>query len=396
VRGERLRAILVGAQVTASVVLLVLAGLLVRALWRVQSVDPGFDTASVVAIQTPLTLSEWEQTDRRAGLYARVLARVRGLPGVEAAAYASHLPLEFGGGVLPVQVPGSDMPIDRELRASLRFVTPGYFAAMGIPQRLGRDVLETDTQRTPLVAVVSESFVERYWPGQDPIGRPFDFAFARRVVAGVVADVRVRGLERSSEPQVYLPHRQVPDGALNFYFPKELVVRSGGATGPLLAAVREVLGQEAPGVPVARVRTLEDVVEAGTASRRLQLRVLAAFAALALALATLGLHGLLAFSVASRRPEIGLRMALGARRADVVRMVLGRAAGLGAAGGIVGLAAAWGAGRAIEALLAGAPAMDTLVFGSAFVLVVVAALSGSLGPALRAVRVDPTEAMRAE
>jgi hypothetical protein len=275
-------------------------------------------------------------------------------------------------------------------------VTPGYFAAMGIPQRLGRDVLETDTQRTPLVAVVSESFVERYWPGQDPIGRPFDFAFARRVVAGVVADVRVRGLERSSEPQVYLPHRQVPDGALNFYFPKELVVRSGGAAGPLLAAVREVLGQEAPGVPVARVRTLEDVVEAGTASRRLQLRVLAAFAALALALATLGLHGLLAFSVASRRPEIGLRMALGARRADVVRMVLGRAAGLAAAGGIVGLAAAWGAGRAIEALLAGAPAMDTLVFGSAFALVVVAALSGSLGPALRAVRVDPTEAMRAE
>jgi putative ABC transport system permease protein len=216
-RGERLRGSLVSAQVAASVVLLVVAGLLIRALWRVQAVDPGFETTNVLAVQTPLAIDEWTETSPRAELYARILTGVSAVPGVESAAYTSYLPLDFGGGVLPVSVPGWDQPEKRELRASLRYVTPGYFDVMRIPLLLGRDVKDADTMESELVAVVSESFAERYWPGQNPIGRPFDFAFAERSVAGVVADVRVRGLERTSEPQVYLPNRQVPDGWLAFY-----------------------------------------------------------------------------------------------------------------------------------------------------------------------------------
>jgi putative ABC transport system permease protein len=395
-RGERFRGGLVSAQVAASVVLLVVAGLLIRALWKVQAVDPGFDTANVVAVQTPLAIDEWSETSRRAELYERILSRVRGLPGVEGAAYASYLPLDFGGGVLPVSVPGSDLPEDRELRASLRYVTPGYFDAMGIPLLLGRDVSGADTMETPLVAVVSESFAERYWPGQNPLGRPFDFAFDGRIVAGVVADVRVRGLERSSEPQVYLPYRQARDGWLNFYYPKELVVRTAGERAPLLSAVREIVRENAPGVPVAAARSLAEVVSEDTEPRRLQLRVLAAFAGLALVLAGLGLHGLLAFSVASRRSEIGLRMALGARGGEVLRLVVGRAARLTAVGASIGLLASWGAARAIEALLAGVPPADPASFAAALAVAAVTALSGSLLPSLEAVRVDPTEAIRGE
>ena len=174
------------------------------------------------------------------------------------------------------------------------------------------------------------------------------------------------------------------------------MIRSAGATAPLLAAVREILRENAPGVPVAAARRLTEVVREETEPRRLQLRVLGAFAGLALVLAGLGLHGLLAYAVVSRRPEIGLRMALGARRGDVFTMIVGRAARLTAAGAAIGLLVGWVAARAMEAMLAGVPAADPTTFAAAVTLVGLTALSGSLLPSLEAVRVDPSEAIRAE
>jgi hypothetical protein len=275
-------------------------------------------------------------------------------------------------------------------------VTPDFFRALGIPLRLGRDLSEADTLDRPLVAVVSESFVRRYWPDVDPLGRRFHFAFQDRTVVGVAGDIRVRGLERTSEPQVYLPYRQVPDGALVGYIPKDLVLHSSSDPGPLLAPLHRIVRSADPELPVSDVRPLSDIVDAETVPRRTQIRVLALFAGISLLLAGVGIHGLLSFAVSQRIPEIGLRMALGARPGDILALVLRQGLLLAATGGALGLVIAYAAGRSMEALLAGVEPGDNLTFLSAGTLALLMTFSGSLAPALRAVRVDPTRAIRTE
>ncbi len=394
-RGGRLRSALVIAEVAASVVLLVASGLLIRALWRVQAIDPGFRTAGVLTLSTPLPMGKYGPTAERARLYDQVLSEVRALPGVSNAAYISFLPMSGRGGIWQVKVDGRTDD-DRPHRASLRYVTPGFFDTLGINIEAGRDVRDADTNQGPSVAVVSRSFADRYWPGQDPIGRVFHFAFRDRVVVGVAGDIRFRGLERTSEPQVYLPHRQVGDGAIISYAPKSLVIHAATEPAALIANLRQIVHRADPELPVADVRTLADHVGRQTAPRRTQIRVLAAFAALALLLAGIGIHGLLSLAVSQRTAEIGLRLALGARHRDVLRMVLRQGALLAAAGGALGLAAAYAAGRSMEALLAGIEPADPATFTTALGLALAMTVTGSLLPALRAARVDPTVALRAE
>jgi ABC-type antimicrobial peptide transport system permease subunit len=304
------------------------------------------------------------------------------------------------GGIWPVSIPGLPVEVKRtDEVASLRFVSPDFFTTLGIPLRLGRDVRDSDTGEAPFVAVVSESFARRYWPGQDPLGRRFDFAFFERAVVGVVADIRVRGLERESEPQVYLPYRQVPDGGLVYYAPRELVLRladPGKDRGAILAAVRRVVREVDPELPLSEVRTLEEVVEGETAPRATQIRVLGAFAGLSLLLAGLGIYGLLSFAVSQRRAEIGLRIAFGARASDILRMVLREGAILALAGTLVGAALGYLAGAAMEALLAGLAPADASTYAFAAAVALLMAVFGSLFPALRAVRVDPNHVIRAE
>jgi hypothetical protein len=243
---------------------------------------------------------------------------------------------------------------------------------------------------------VSESFARRTWPGQDALGRRFLFASAERTVVGVVGDIRVRGLERASEPQVYLPSKQVPDGAIIGYVPKHLVLRASSDPMALVGSVREIVRGADPQLPVSNVRLLSDIVAGETAPRRIQVRVLAGFAATALLLAAIGLHGLLSFAVSARAQEIGVRLALGARSSHILSMVLGDALRMAAAGLALGLVLAYAAGRAMQALLAGVPPADGATFLAAAVLAAVMTLAGSLVPAVRALLVDPLIAMRAE
>ena len=394
-RRQTLRSALVAIEVAASVILLIMAGLLIRALWRVQAVDPGFATENVLTLETPLPLPQYSATAERARLYRQVLSEVRALPGVEEAGYISFLPLAMRGGIWPVEVAG-DLEGETPETASLRYVTPGFFATLGVAVEAGRDVSDADTEERPMVAVVSRSFADRYWPEQNPLGRSFTFAFRDRTVAGVVGDVRFRGLERSSEPQVYLPHQQVPDGAIPYYIPKSLVMRAEGDPMTLATAVRRIVGEADPELPVTKVRPLTAIVEAETASRQTQIRVLAAFAALALLLAGVGIYSLLSFAVSQRTSEIGLRLALGAQRRDVSRMVLREAGALALVGGAVGLLAAYAAGRAMQALLFGVQPGDLVTYVAAIALALGMTVSGSLIPALRASRVDPTAALKAE
>jgi predicted permease len=397
-RRQRLRAALVVGEVAISVALLIAAGLLIRALLRIQAIDPGFRTHDVVALRTPLSTVRYEKTERRAQLYTRVLSEVRSMPRVGSAAFTSFLPMVVQGGIWEVSIPGLSQGKDAAETASLRFVTPGFFSTLGIPLQLGRDVSEADSLDAPLVAVVSESFTRRYWPERDPLGRSFEFAFAERTVVGVVGDIRVRGLERGSEPQVYVPYRQVQDRWLLGYAPKELVLRleAGTDPGPILAAVRKALHQADPELPLSEVRTLEDVVDAQTAPRLTQARVVGAFAALSILLSGVGIYGLLSFAVSRRRAEIGLRMAFGARSSDILKMVLREAALLALAGSSLGVALGYGSARSLEALLAGVEPGDALTYSLTAAVALAMTISGSLAPALRAVRVDPVQCIRAE
>jgi putative ABC transport system permease protein len=396
-RRQRLRSLLVVIQVTATVVLLTTSGLLMRALVRVASQDPGFRTEDVLAVNTPLDWNGYKETARRSDFYARILNEVRGLPGVGSAAFTSFLPMEMTGGIWPVKIPGRE-EVDREgsWTASLRFVTPEFFATMGIPLRAGRDFDQRDTGKTRYVAVVSESFRERFWPGQDPLGKRFEFGLAEREIVGIVGDIRVRGLERSSEPQVYLPHQQVPDDSLLGYAPRELVVRTTAPGEPLIAELRQIIRRADRDLPVGKIRTLAEVVGEQTMPRRIQVGMLGTFTALSLTLSGIGLYGLLAFTVWQRRGEIGLRLALGAPVSGMVGMVIGEAAALTAAGAAAGVGLGYAAARALDALLFGVHPGDMLTYLTAGGIVAVLALLASALPAFRAARVDPTEALRAE
>jgi predicted lysophospholipase L1 biosynthesis ABC-type transport system permease subunit len=287
---------------------------------------------------------------------------------------------------------------------SLRFVTPGFFSTLRIPLRAGRDVDERDTQTSPFVAVVSESFARQHWPAPSgvesgnasPLGRRFFVAYRERTIVGVVGDVRVRGLERQSEPQVYLPYQQVPDGGLMGYIPKDLVVRSSTAPEALIPAVRSVISSVSPRQPITDVALYTDILDAETAPRTAQLRVLGAFAAVALLLAGIGLHGLLAFVVSARTREIGVRIALGAASRDIVRLVVGHGLALAGAGVALGAALAYAAGRTMQGLLAGVSPADASAFAGAIGLVAGGTLLGTVLPARRALRVNPLEAIRTE
>jgi putative ABC transport system permease protein len=396
---ERLRSGLVIAEVAASIALLVSAGLLLRALFTVRGIDPGFSTEGVLTLRTELPMPEYRTVAARDLLYSRVLDDVRRLPGVTSAGFTSYHPMgAFRGGIWVVTVPGDPATDTRSANnvASLRYVTPGYFHAMGIPIKRGRDVSDADNRDRPFVAVVSESFVRRYWPNDEPIGRHFTFAFADREVVGVVGDVKFRGLERTSEPQVYLSPGQVNDGAGIFYMPKSLAVRTTGDPAALEPAVRAIFRGIEPRMPLFEVQTLENLVGRETATRAAQARVLVAFAVIAFGLAAVGLHGLLSFAVSQRTTEIGVRVALGAQPRDILSMILSRAAVLAVAGIIPGLGIAYAAGRSMEAVLAGVKPADAITLASAVTLAFVMTIAGALLPTRRALRVDPIRALRSE
>ncbi len=396
-RKERLRAALVMAEVAASVVLLVSAGLLMRALLRIQATDPGFRAENVLTMRTDSAAKVRGRWRCARDSTTQVLTNIRRLPGVVSAAYITFLPMgEMRGGIWPVEIGGTTITRAAGNTASLRFVTPGFFATLRIPLQQGRDVAESDTASTPYVAVVSRSFVRRYWPVGNAMGQHFKFAFHDRTIAGIVGDIRVRGLERESEPQVYIPYKQMEDGNLPFYAPKDLAILSAGAPESLIPAVRGIIRGADPEQPVTDVQTMERIVDDETATRSVQARLLAGFAALAFLLAAVGIHGLLAFAVSQRSREIGVRMAMGAKPRDILGMVIRQSALVTVAGVIPGALLAYAAARAMQALLAGVRPDDAATFAAAIGLCVAMTLIGSWIPAWRAVRVDPIVALRAE
>ena len=393
---QRVRAVLVTVEVTMSVILLITSGLLIRAVWRVQAIDPGFVPQNVLTLRTALPRPKYDSPVGRNQFYQRVLTDVRGLPGVGSAAFISGLPMVTTGLITGVEIPGQDVRSARSGGVSHRWVTPQYFGTMGIPVRRGRDVEDGDTGDRAWVAVVSASFVERYWPGQDPIGKTFRHRGQTRTVVGVVGDVRVRGLERNSEPQMYLPAPQVPDGFPANFDPKDLVIRHSGQGAALVSAVRQIVRAADPEQPISDVRTMDEVLAGDTATRHAQLQVLGVLAAVAVLLSGVGIYGLLAYTVSQRSHEIGVRLALGADASRVGRMIFADGVRLALFGIVPGVLGAYAAARGMSALLFGVAPSDPATFAIGVGVVLLMTFAGSLVPAVRAVRVTPMSVLRAE
>jgi predicted permease len=402
-RTERIRAGLIVAQVSVSVVLLVAAGLLLRALWRVQATPTGFDTDRVLTMRTMLPFARYGLQAPRVEFYRQVLTQVAALPGVSAVAYTSYLPFTMRGGIWPVTAPGVAAGPVPERTASARFITPDYFKVMQIPLMIGRAFDDADSLTAVPTAIVSDEFVRRYLDGRTPIGEQFQFGPSGvRTIVGVVGDVRVRGLEQRSEPQVYLPYEQQRDNTTLGYMPKDLVVKvderedEAAAMARLATSIRHIVGRVDSRQPISDVRPLIDIVSAETSTRAVQVRVLGAFAGVACVLAAVGLHGLFAFVVSMRAREFGVRLALGAEPRTILALVGRRVAMLAAVGVLTGAGAGYAAGRWMSSLLAGISPGDPITYGVSVTAMLVTALAGGIVPAVRAARTSPTAALASE
>ncbi len=396
-----LRRALVIGEVALAVVVVTAAGLLGRSFHALRTVDAGLEPAGVLTLAMSLPDSRY-QNGRVEPTYAALLERVRALPGVAAAGGVMTLPLGGGGGAWDVDVegrpvaPGAPKP---GLRPQI--LTPGALAALGMPVVRGRDLRDGDDARGPLVALVNESAARVLWPGTDGLGRRFRVTgnadTTWLTVVGVVRDARSAGLDQTPPPEMYLPHAQNARRTRGYpWRDLTLVVRTAGDPAQLVAPVRREVGRLDPELAVTDVRTMRQVIDRSVAQPRLTTLVLAAFGAAALALAALGVYGVIAYGVAQRAREFAIRAALGARRADVLRVVVGQGLGLAAAGTGVGLLGALAATRLLRALLFGVSPTDPVTFAVIpLVLLGVAALA-SLVPARRALRADATAALRAD
>src|SRR5438477_3294734 len=396
-RRARLRHALVVGEVALSLVLLVGAGLLIQTFRRLISVDPGFDPGHVLAAEIWLTGTRYESTPRIAGFYRELTSRLEALPGTQAAAVVeAGLPLE-GGGNMTVSVDGENA----RLSADYRSVTAGFFGTLGVPVTEGRDFTATDVEGAAPVVVVNESFAHRYLGSRSALSRRLTFSGyedAWRQVVGVVRDVR-SFVGQPAPPTVFVPATQTPAGLTRLFsswFPIHVVVRTRADPAAAAKELPVVIRAVDPLVPLGRVRAMDDVLWASLALHRFIMVLLSAFAGLAIVLAAVGMYGVISHLVAQRTHEIGVRLAIGARPGDVLRMVLGRGATLTGIGVGLGLAGALALTRLLAGFLYGVRPTDLGTILAVTGLLVVVALTATWLPARRATRVDPMVALRHE
>ena len=392
---HRLRNTLVVAEIALALILLVGAGLLVRSFVRVLAADSGFRADGVLTASLPLPQSRFPEDAKRAAFVRDVVERMKAIPGVEVASAA--LPL-LGGWQSSFTLEGRPEPPPGQLpSADITRVTPDYFKAMGVRVQEGRVFTDHDTAEAPLVAVVDETFVRAHYPGDTAIGKRFRFGSSRgpqdgpvkwMEIVGVVSHVKNYGVDQESRVEVYLPFYQSPIGNVT------LVARARTDATALAASVRQSVKAVDPDVPVYAVRTLAEIVSDRTAQRRLAVMLITVFAAVALLLAAVGIYGVMSYAVAQRTQEIGIRMALGAERRDILRMVLRHGSLMAVTGIGLGLMVALGLARLITSLLFQVSATDPPTFSVVPVVLIAVALLACYIPARRATRVDPLVALR--
>jgi putative ABC transport system permease protein len=393
-RRNRLRNALVVTEVALALVLLVGASLLLKSFVRLQNVDPGFNPKNVLTMEVALPLLKYPRGKPVADFFAEATRRIKALPGVEAAAFTSILPLSGTNSDSSFAIEGRDPRAEKVYPdEEIRSVTPDYFSVLKIPLREGRVFNETDHFKGPQTVIINDALAKKWFPNGDALGHRITQDDTRKpgakwfTIVGIVGDIRHQSLEAEPKPEYYIAHNQIP------YRSMILAVRSAQDPRSLTSAIRREISALDPDLPAANVRTLEQVTADSIAPRRLSVVLIAVFAVVALLLASVGIYGVMSFLVVQRTHEIGVRMALGAQRRDVLLLVVARAARLLLIGTGIGLVLAFFSSRALGSMLFNVPAFDLSTFGLVTFALAFVALLASYIPAQRAAKADPMIAL---
>jgi putative ABC transport system permease protein len=393
---NRLRSLLVVAEISAALVLLIAAGLLLKSFWQLQQMDAGLKAENLLTMSISLPTAKYSTSPAVDGFYQRLLEQISSVPGVQTAGMINMLPLQRWGYNGPIYIQG-DPPYKpgHEPLAEIRIVSPAYFEAMGIRLTGGRTFNDHDQDNSEPVVIINQALAAQYFRDRDPIGQRLgrDAGKSWRTVVGVVADVRQSGLTESSRAEIYYPYWQA--GARDKQS-MSLVVRATGEPTVLVAAVRNEVSAIDPSQPVYNVKTMETVINESVSDRRLNMTLLSIFAAVALILAVIGIYSVMSYTVTQSTREIGIRMALGAQSRQVLKLVVGQGLILTLTGIVIGVVGAFGLTRLLANLLYGVTATDPLIFTSVPALLVLVALSACYLPARRAMKMDPVVALRNE
>jgi putative ABC transport system permease protein len=395
--GQETRRLLVVSEFALTLMLMVGAGLLLRSFDRLQRVNPGFDTSHLLTMNISLSPA-YSQGSQIEWFWQQFLGRVQQLPGVKGTAITLSLPPNRLLLTNPFTVEGGFDPSRPMQAAEEMSISPDYFKTLGIPLVQGRFFTEHDKGAAHVI-IINRELARRYYPGQDPIGKhlqtgDFDPKAPWETIVGVVGDVKYSGLDSASAPQLYVPFNDA--GWLDMAYSMHVVIRTAGDPAGLVPAVRQALGAVDPDIPIANVATMDQLLDESVAEQRFRTWLLGGFAGLALLLAGIGVYAVISYSVTQRTGEFGVRMALGAQRYDVLRLVLSQAARLAAVGLLIGIVGALALTRTMSSLLFSVNASDPMSFVIASVILVAVALLASFIPARRATKVNPVVALRYE
>ncbi len=390
------RSVLVVTEIALALAVLIGAGLLVKSFMRVQEVNPGFNPQGLLTMSLSLPDFKYSEAPQRANFYKQLINDLRPLPGVQSAGAVSVLPLSGGGSSGSFRIEGRDVPRGQSSPHGARWAaTPDYFKTLGIPIVSGRYFEERDTADGHQVVIIDQALAAKYWPNEDPLGKRIVFEGTRdnpnwREIVGIVGHVKHTDLEGESRAQYYIPHQQRAQPSMT------VVLRTGGDPNALASAARNAVSNLDRELPVFRVRTMDQFVADSMTQRRFALLLIGIFAGLALLLAAIGLYGVMAYSVTQRTHELGLRMALGAQAADVLKLVVKQGMLLAGIGLIIGIVGAFFLSRLMKTLLFNVSATDPMIFAAIAATLAAVALLACFFPARRATKVDPMVALRYE
>ncbi len=387
---------LVVSEIGLALVLLIAASMTIKSIWKMQQVNPGFSADHLLVLETELpTDSKYKQDAEQVTFFRRVLDQIHQVPGVSAAAIGASIPMDEQDQKTDFVIEGRPLPPSGQLLpANYRMVSEEYFSALRIPLKRGRLLNERDDADRPRVLLIDEEMASRYWPAgvegaKDPIGQRIRFGGTTAEIVGIVGSVKNAGLDKKAEPTIYVSYRQNPD-------PHVRILVRHGAPGSIVNSVKAAVYAVDKDQPVFKIRTMDDIVTGSQRSSRFASWLLAAFALVALALASIGIYGVISYAVAQRRNEIGIRIALGAASRDVLRMVVGQGAILAGIGIAAGLAAALAITRLLSSLLFGVSAADPWILGGTALVLGAVAILASYLPARRASKIDPAISLRYE
>jgi putative ABC transport system permease protein len=394
-RSNRLRSLFVVAEIALALILLIGSGLMIKSFLKLQEVDPGFNAENLLSVKVLLPETKYKEPYQLTAFFNQALARIRQLPGVKDASAASYLPFTGLAAATGFTIEGVPPPTTgRKPGVDVRVIDPNFFRTMGIPLLKGRTFTEREATEQSNVVIINETMARQYWPGQDPIGKRVSIEMSDPVVPteiiGVVGNVKHEGLDTDVRALAYWPHPQLPYSFMN------LIVRAESDPSNLVGAIEREVQAIDKDQPITDVRTMDQLLSESVSRMRFSASLLSIFAGLALLLAAVGIYGVISYSVTQRTHEIGVRMALGARGSDVLRMVVGQGMLLALIGVAIGMIASFALTRVISSLLFGVSATDPITFGGIALLLTGVAFLACFIPARKAAKVDPMVALRYE